>query len=150
MISSVAEQPPDVRAIALLSGILAGIFGLGLGLSQAQSDSSRAVLYAATGAELTLYDVDARGASLVKKTSIRLPANVQYAWPHPTRKYFYVAWSDGGAAAAAPGTAAVPRGKLHGVSAFQIDPRSGTLQPIGQAISLPARPIHLSVDISGT
>ena len=27
--------------------------------------------------------------------------DVQYAWPHPSRKYFYVAWSDGGASYAA-------------------------------------------------
>jgi 6-phosphogluconolactonase (cycloisomerase 2 family) len=113
-------------------------------------NSSRGVLYAAAGAELTQYDIDAEGASLVKRSSIRLPANVQYAWPHPSRKYFYVAWSDGGASAAAPGATAVPHGKLHGVSAFSIDPHSGALQPIGQPVSLAARPIHMSVDISGT
>jgi len=113
-------------------------------------DSSRAVLYAAAGAELRQYDVDAEGASLVKRSFVRLPANVQYAWPHPSRKYLYVAWSDGGASTAAPGTAAVPPGKLHGVSAFRIDPRSGALQPIGQPVSLASRPIHLSADISGT
>ncbi len=113
-------------------------------------DSIRGVLYATAGAELTQYDVDAENASLVRKNSIRLPANVQYAWPHPSRKYFYVAWSDGGASSAAPGAATVPRGKLHGVSAFRVDPRSGALQPIGQPVSLAARPIHLSVDILGT
>jgi 6-phosphogluconolactonase len=139
----------------LLSGILAGVLSLGLGQAQAPAsapahNSSRGVLYAAAGAELTQYDIDAEGASLVKRGSIRLPANVQYAWPHPSRKYFYVAWSDGGASAAAPGTAAVPRGKLHGVSAFSIDPHSGALQPLGKPVSLAARPIHMSVDISGT
>ncbi len=147
----------------LLSGILAcaSILGsrwLGTGSAQTSAaaaelparDSVRAVLYAAAGAELTQYDVDAEGASLAKGRSIRLPANVQYAWPHPSRKYFYVAWSDGGASNVAPGTIAVPRGKLHGVSAFRIDPRSGALQSIGQPVSLPSRPIHLSVDIPGT
>ncbi len=139
----------------LLAGILTGVFSLGPGRTQPPAStpslaSSRGVLYAATGAELTRYDVDAGGASLVKRSSIRLPANIQYAWPHPTRKYLYVAWSDGGAATAAPGAAAVPHGKLHGVSAFRIDPRSGALQPIGQPVSLASRPIHLSTDISGT
>jgi 6-phosphogluconolactonase len=138
-----------------LSGILVGTLALGLGQAQTPAsapahNSSRGVLYAAAGAKLTQYDVDAEGASLVKRSSIQLPANVQYAWPHPLRKYFYVAWSDGGASAAAPGTAAVPSGKLHGVSAFRIDPRSGALQPVGQPVSLAARPIHLSTDISGT
>ena len=137
----------------LLSGILAGTLSLA-GQAQTPSapagKSSRGVLYAAAGAELTQYDVDAEGASLVKRSSIRLPANVQYAWPHPSRTYFYVAWSDGGASAAAPGAAAVPCGTRHGVSAFRINPRSGALQPIGQPISLASRPIHLSTDTSGT
>ena len=133
----------------LLSGILAGLSLAGHAQTP-PSPPSRGVLYAAAGTELTQYDVDAEAASLVKRSSIRLPANVQYAWPHPSRTYFYVAWSDGGASYAAPGTAAVPRGTLHGVSAFRIDPRSGALQPIGQPTSLASRPIHLSTDISGT
>jgi 6-phosphogluconolactonase (cycloisomerase 2 family) len=130
--------------------LLAGIVVLSLGSGQAQTPASgHSVLYAATGAVLTQYDVDTAAPALVKKNSIRLPANVQYAWPHPSRKYFYVAYSDGGAAAAAPG-AVVPSGKLHGVSAFRVDPGSGALQPIGQPVPLPARPIHMSLDISGT
>ena len=129
--------------------LLLGVFSLGLA-SAAASESGRGVLYAAAGAELTQYDIDTENAALVKKSSIRLPANVQYAWPHPSRKYLYIAWSDGGASAAAPGATTVPSGKLHGVSAFRIDPRSGALQPMGQPVSLPARPIHLSVDMAGT
>jgi len=122
--------------------------GLSL-LGPAHAQTSRAVLYASAGPELTQYDVDATGASLVKKGSVRLPANVQYAWQHPSRKYIYVAWSDGGAAAAAVGSTAPPSGKNHGVSAFGID-SSGALHPIGKSISIAARPIHLSVDITGT
>ena len=103
--------------------------GVSLSLDRPGRRTSRAVLYASAGAELTQYDVDASGASLVKKGSVRLPANVQYAWQHPSRKYLYVAWSDGGAAAAAVGSTAPPSGKNHGVSAFRIDPSSGALQP---------------------
>jgi 6-phosphogluconolactonase (cycloisomerase 2 family) len=114
------------------------------------AQTPRAALYASAGPELTQYAVDADGASLVKGASVLLPANVQYAWPHPSRKYLYVAWSDGGASYTAPGATSVPRGKLHGVSAFRIDPRSGALQAIGQSVALPSRPIHLSVDPSGT
>lgn len=132
----------------IFATMLAGIFLLGSG--HAQAPPGRSVLYASAGAGLALYDVDAKNASLVRKSSIRLPANVQYAWVHPSGKYFYVAWSDGGAATAAPGIAVVPRGKRHGVSAFRIDPQSGALQALGQPISLAARPIHLSVDRSGT
>jgi 6-phosphogluconolactonase (cycloisomerase 2 family) len=130
----------------LLATILAGMSLSGT----ARAQTSRSVLYASAAAELTQYDVDASGASLVKKGSVRLPANVQYAWPHPSHKYLYVAWSDGGAAAAAVGSTAVPSGKNHGVSAFRIDPSTGALQPVGKSISIPARPIHLSVDIPGT
>jgi len=119
-------------------------------LGPVRAQISHAVLYASAGAVLTQYDVDAQAASLVKKSSVRLPANVQYVWQHPSRKYLYVAWSDGGAAAAAVGSTAVPSGKNHGVSAFRIDPSSGALQPIGKSVALPARPIHLSVDITGT
>jgi len=139
----------------LLAGLVAGLLSLGPAQAQTTSsapahDPTRGVLYAATGAELTEYDVDAENASLVKRSSIRLPANIPYAWPHPSRKYLYVAWSDGGAATAAPGTASVPHGQFHGVSAFRIDPSSGALQPVGQSVPLASRPIHLSVDISGT
>jgi 6-phosphogluconolactonase len=130
----------------LLTITLAEMFLLG----PVRAQTSHAVLYASAGAVLTQYDVDAQAASLVKKGSVRLPANVQYVWQHPSRKYLYVAWSDGGAAAAAVGSTAVPSGKNHGVSAFRIDPSSGALQPIGKSVALPARPIHLSVDITGT
>ncbi len=121
-----------------------------LSVNFAQAQTNRAALYSSLGVELTQYDVDAANAVLTKKSSLRLPANVQYAWQHPSRKYFYVAWSDGGAAAAAPGAATVPKGSLHGVTAFAIDPQSGALRQIGQPVSLPARPIHLSVDTTGT
>jgi 6-phosphogluconolactonase (cycloisomerase 2 family) len=129
----------------LLAMTLAAVLLLGA----VRAQTSRSVLYAAAGAELTQYDVDAQGASLVKKGSIRLPANVQYAWPHPSRKYLYIAWSDGGAAAAAVGSTA-PHGKNHGVSAFRVDPASGALQLIGKPVLIQSRPIHLSVDITGT
>ena len=132
----------------ILATMLGGIFLLGS--ARAQTPAGRSVLYASAGAELIQYDVDAKDALLVKKSSIRLPANVQYAWAHPSGKYLYVAWSDGGASTAAPGVAVVPRGKLHGVSAFRIDPQSGALQPVGKPISLASRPIHLSVDAAGT
>lgn len=130
----------------IFSGILAGILSLGTGWAQ----TNRGVLYASAGAELAQYDVDAAGAALVKRSSIWLPANIQYAWPHPSRKYLYVAWSDGGASVTAPGAATFPRGKNHGVTAFRIDPHSGALQQMGQPVLLASRPIHISVDISGT
>src|SRR5580658_11069954 len=63
----------------------------------------RTVLYAAVGAELTQYDLDRGNAALIRRGSVMLPANVQEAWVHPSRKYLYVAWSNGGASYPASG-----------------------------------------------
>lgn len=100
---------------------------------------AKVALYAAVGPALTTYDVDFATASLVKRASVTLPQNVQEAWPHPSRRYLYVAWSNnvGGAAG------------QHGVTAFGIDPVSGALQQHGQPISLTARPVFITVDIPG-
>src|SRR5260370_30373553 len=111
---------------------------------------ARVALYAALGAELTEYDVDIENAALIKRGSVTLPANIQYAWPHPSRQYLYVAWSNGGSSYVAPASGSAPRGSQHGVTAFRIDPASGTLSAHGQPASLPSRPIHVSVDISGS
>jgi len=109
----------------------------------------RAVLYAAIGAELTQYDLDRDKAALIKRGSVTLPANVQEAWLHPSRKYLYVAWSNGGASYASSG-GVTPKGDRHGVSAFRIDPASGALLLNGEPASLPSRPIFITTDIDGT
>src|SRR6185295_1420984 len=100
---------------------------------------AKVLLYAAVGPELTAYSLDIEAASLVKQASVTLPQNVQEAWPHPSRRYLYVTWSNNVA-----GTAG-----RHGITAFRIDPASGALQPHGQPISLAARSDFMSVDISG-
>ena len=141
-----------------LAGTAIAAIGIALAFGQqpetrqaaSSNATDRAALYAAEGAELTQYDVDVDGAALVQRGSVTLPANVQYAWPHPTRRYLYVAWSNGGASYVGPGAAVAPRGNQHGVSAFRIDPMTGSLHPHGQPASLPSRPIHVSADVSGT
>ena len=55
---------------------------------------SRVALYASVGPTLTHYDVDVAGAELSRRGSVTLPANVQYAWPHASRQYLYVASSN--------------------------------------------------------
>ena len=118
----------NMKAIVILLATFAlGVF----------AGSDKVSLYAGVGAELTHYDVDIKNAALIKRESVTLPENVQYAWPHPSRQYLYVAWSNGAGA------------NHHGVTAFRIDPTSGALHPHGQAVSLPSRPIHISTDISG-
>ena len=109
-------------------------------LSFAQSASQKVALYASVGADLTQYDVDVAGASLIERGTFTLPASVQYAWPHVSRRYLYVASSS-----TAPGNG--PVGTEHFVSAFRIDPASGALTPHGPTRRLPTRPIHISTDI---
>ena len=124
----------DRRAFAtLLAGACAAP-----GLAWGEDLKGRTVLYASIGPVLTLFDLD--GEALVKRSSVTLPANVQYAWPHPSRKYFYVVSSNGG-----PGAA----GDKHFASALRVDPASGALSPHGQPQMLSARPIHTSVDQAG-
>jgi 6-phosphogluconolactonase len=148
---NIARNRPRL-AFSLLAALAAlSIFVTSVRKAQAQArQPSRVALYAAVGAELTQYDVDVDSAMLIKRGSVTLPANVQYAWPHPSRHYLYVAWSNGGSSYAAPGSGSALRGSQHGVTAFRIDPVSGALSPHGQAASLPSRPIHLSTDIDGS
>src|SRR5712664_1860441 len=108
--------------------------------SFAQPASQKAALYANVGAELTHYDVDVAGAALLKRETVTLPASVQYAWPHVSRRYLYVATSS-----SAPGYGTA--GTEHHVTAFSIDPASGALTPHGAPIRLPTRPIHMTTDI---
>jgi 6-phosphogluconolactonase len=110
------------------------------GLSSAQPASKKIALYANVGADLTHYDVDVAGAELIKKATVTLPAAVQYAWPHASRRYLYVASSS-----SAPGYGTA--GTDHHVTAFLIDPATGALTPHGAPIKLPTRPIHMSLDI---
>ena len=110
-------------------------------LASAQSPASgKVALYANVGADLTHYDVDVDGMTLTPRESVKLPASVQYAWPHASRRYLYVASSS-----SQPGTG--PTGTEHHVTAFAIDPATGALKKHGEAIRLPVRPIHMSTDI---
>jgi 6-phosphogluconolactonase len=124
----------DRRAFAtLLAGAVAAPR-----LSWGEDARGKTVLYSSIGPALTLFDLD--GDALVKRGTVTLPANIQYAWPHPSRKYFYVVSSNGG-----PGVA----GDKHSANALRVDPISGALTPHGQPQALPSRPIHTSVDHAG-
>ena len=100
----------------------------------------KTVYYASVGPTLSLYDLDAEAAALTKRAAVALPANIQYAWPHPSRRSLYVVSSNGG-----PGIA----GDKHFASALTIDPATGNLRLHGEPAALPSRPIHTSVDASG-
>jgi 6-phosphogluconolactonase (cycloisomerase 2 family) len=100
----------------------------------------KVALYANVGPELTHYDVDVAGAALIRHATVTLPAGVQYAWPHASRRYLYVATSS-----SASGYG--PKGTEHHVTALRIDPASGALTKHGEPIRLPSRPIHMTLDI---
>lgn len=97
------------------------------------------VLHAAAGPELTAYLANPAAATLDKQSSVTLPENVQEAWPHPSRKWLYVGWSN---------NAAGERGH-HGLTAFRVDPATGALTPHGRPVALRARPVFLTVDQAG-
>ena len=102
---------------------------------------SKTVFYASVGPVLTLYDLDIEGAALTERGAITLPANIQYLWPHPSRRYYYVVSSTGG-----PGVA----GNAHFASALSVDPATGEVKLHGEPVRLPSRPIHTTVDATGT
>jgi 6-phosphogluconolactonase (cycloisomerase 2 family) len=99
------------------------------------------MLYASIGPQLTHYNVDIDNASLTRRDTVTLPANVHYAWPHASRQYLYVASSN-----SASGIGGIV-GDKHHVSALRIDPANGALAPHGTPIALPTRPIHMTSDI---
>jgi len=104
------------------------------------SDRSKSVYYASIGPELTLYDIDVDGAALIKRSAVTLPANIQYVWPHPSRRTLYTVSSNGGPQVT---------GDTHRANALTIDQATGALQLHGAPVALPSRPIHCSVDASG-
>ena len=96
--------------------------------------------YAAIGPELFPFALDVDTATLRRQSAAMLPANIQYAWPHPSRLLLYVVSSNGG-----PGVA----GDRHFANALAIERSSGSLRPHGRGAALPSRPIHVSVDRRG-
>jgi 6-phosphogluconolactonase (cycloisomerase 2 family) len=107
----------------------------------AQSAANRLALYASVGPELTHYDVDVEAATLTRRGTVSLPANVHYVWPHASRRFLYVASSD-----SASGIGGVV-GNKHHLTALAIDPASGALAAHGAPVALPTRPIHMTTDI---
>jgi 6-phosphogluconolactonase (cycloisomerase 2 family) len=108
--------------------------------SSAQPAARKTALYASVGPQLAHYDIDVDGATLARRGTVTLPANVQYAWPHASRRCLYVATSSSASGAG-------PAGTVHHVSAFRIDAATRALTPHGNSIPLPTRPIHVTTDM---
>jgi 6-phosphogluconolactonase len=127
-----------------VSAMLAGTV-LAPGFAVAQDSNGKSAFYSGVGNELTHYEVDTAGAALAKRGSIKMPGGIQYAWPHPSKKYLYVSSSTGG-----PGFTPGPGfpANTHNLAAFRVGP-TGELAPHGDIVALKWRPIHTSVDIAG-
>lgn len=124
-----------------LAGITAtSLFGCA---TTAGGNNKRVVLYQGVGNQLRPFDVDVENATLTPRPALAMPSNIQYVWPHPSRRYLYVSTSD-----SASGNATVA-GKLHRLCAVRVG-ADGDLQMHGDAQALTARPIHNSVDASGS
>jgi 6-phosphogluconolactonase len=146
------EKMVDRRTFTtLLAGAIAVAPRASFGQSAmtAKSTTAKDVFYASTGPELTFYDVDVAGAALTRRGTVTTAANIQYAWPHPSKQYLYVVSSDGGpGSSGAVGTAQGTGGAKHIANVFKIDP-AGALTPYGETVMLSSRPIHASVDMAG-
>jgi 6-phosphogluconolactonase len=90
------------------------------------------------GPRLLHFDVDVDNATLQQRSELRLDDNVQYAWPHTSGDFLYVACSNGG-----PGGTGNDR---HEARAVRLDARTRALLPHGAARPLPGRPVHLTTD----
>lgn len=102
--------------------------------------STRAALYSAVNDALTQYELDVDNATLSRRNTIKVPANVQYAWPHPSGRFLYVTTSNRG-----PGLNA----DVNHLSAFRIDPANGALTSHGEPLPLPHRAVHMCLDPGG-
>src|SRR5262245_610469 len=116
---------------------------VGCAAGGAGGGGGRTVFGQSVGDRLTHWDVDVASGALTRRDAIAMPSNVQYAWPHPSRKYLYVSTSD-----AASGNAPDP-GKVHRLCAVRVGP-GGELSMHGEPATLLQRPIHNSVDATGT
>ncbi len=102
--------------------------------------------YASTGPKLARYSLDASAAVLTPRGSITLPANIQYAWPHPSRQFLYVVASN-----TQPGSGPMgPVGadKNHYAIALRVG-ADGALSEHGPRRLLPSRPLHVTTDQAG-
>lgn len=110
------------------------------GITWSKEIGGNVMLYTSVGPEFNLYSVDENNLALTKDSSTMLPANIQYVWPHPSRKIFYVAYSN--RSGSSPGT-------VHGVAVLRVDGQSGRLQPSGEPLALNNRPISITVSKNG-
>lgn len=104
----------------------------------AQREGANMAFYASIGPELSVYTVDAADLSLTRDSAVTVPANIQYAAQHPSRRFLYVASSNRSTA-----------DDQHHVTVFRIEAGSGRLTQHDAPTALRSRPIHITADPSG-
>ncbi len=120
-----------------LSAAAAGSSGREMG---AAKSAGRVALYASIGPEMVNFAADVNAAMLERRDSVTLPANIQYAWPHPHGHFLYIASSN---------QSGTSPGDQHHVTAWAIDPATGTLRPHGASARLRVRPVNITTDGAG-
>jgi 6-phosphogluconolactonase len=117
---------------------------------QASQAAGKPVVYAALGEDLVRFDVDVEHATLTRRESRKLHANIQEAALHPSGDYLYVGTANGGSSYGAAGAGPAGAGNDHRLIALRINRATGALEPHGNFARLPSRPIHLTTDVTGT
>jgi 6-phosphogluconolactonase (cycloisomerase 2 family) len=100
--------------------------------------------YASTGPVLSWFDLDVGAATLTRRGSVSVPANLQYAWPHPSGKVLYVCASNS-QPPSGPAIGGVGSDKNHYAIAYAIA-SDGALSEFGERRLLSHRPLHLTTD----
>lgn len=93
--------------------------------------------YAAIGDRLIHFNANIDTGKLKQNGSLRFGLNIQYVWSHPNLGIIYLALSNGG-----PGN----KGTEHKLCACNLNTKDGTIEDIINSVTLPYRPLHLSID----
>ena len=123
----------------------AGAIGAAAFAGPAQAQNT-VPFYASVGPQLNLYDLDTDAATLTARGGVTLPANLQYAWPHPSKKFLYVAASNSQPPSGPTGVAGGDR--KHYAIAYRVA-ADGSLTEHGPRRLLTVRPLHISTDHTG-
>ena len=99
--------------------------------------------YASTGPLLTQFDLDVGAATLARRGAVTLPANLQYAWPHPSGKFLYACASNSQPPSGPVGVAGGD--KNHYAIAYRVG-TDGALSEHGERRLLSHRPLHITTD----
>lgn len=94
---------------------------------------------ASLGRQLMRYRLDGAG-TLQPDGAADLESPIHYVWPHPRRPLLYVAMS---------GRWHTPRDEGHLLRVVGLPEGGGAPRPVGDAVALPSRPIHMTLDREG-